>query len=572
MKITTLYIKDFANIHNETFEFGNSDGLTLLIGNNGSGKSNLLECISDIFSNLYLEEEGKLPKFVSPFKMAWVIDDIEYVAEWNGANLRKLSGGKAISPINVFRLPQRVVAIYSGESHRLWTRFYEPSYKNFISSINKGAVGGLVVPAYPKMLFLNRFYWQLSLLALLSSDSDLIKKFCTDELGIRNINEINFALNPTNYKNYTVTDVLKFAQKLEVNTTFTSLEVFKQFLASNNIDSAMLYKYLYLGFTSKSGKVISDIKVTFNDGLDVDALSEGGKKRMLIKAALEYAGQENTLFLLDEPDAHVHIKNKRFIVEAVKVYTTNRHVIMTTHSPSMCRFVNKAQSIIMMDKGKKVEVKDQIEAGHKLVDDATLYNVLFSTKNIVVTEGKNDCLYIKKALEKLSGSFPLLKNETEFISIGGTDSEVDQDFLAKIAQLDGRQIIRVVDRDDAGLTCAKKLIDNDNLKKENITDFRPICGRSDMSLLMLPPTRGNFSKNFVIEDYFDCGKISDISKKYIDTNFKVENGFIGFPKVKDDLKKTLLPNFAKEEAESSDMEGFRVLLEKLENKLNGWQS
>ena len=48
MKIKTLYIKSFANIQEETFDFGNSEGLTLLIGNNGSGKSSLLECISGI--------------------------------------------------------------------------------------------------------------------------------------------------------------------------------------------------------------------------------------------------------------------------------------------------------------------------------------------------------------------------------------------------------------------------------------------------------------------------------------------------------------------------------------------
>ena len=91
MRIKTLYIKDFANIQNETFDFYGGDGLTLLIGNNGSGKSNLLECISDIFSNLYFEENGKSPKFVSPFKMVWVMDDVEYAAEWDGTSLKSLA-------------------------------------------------------------------------------------------------------------------------------------------------------------------------------------------------------------------------------------------------------------------------------------------------------------------------------------------------------------------------------------------------------------------------------------------------------------------------------------------------
>ncbi|MBR3080369.1 MAG: AAA family ATPase [Prevotella sp.] len=566
MKIKTLYIKSFANIQEETFDFGNSEGLTLLIGNNGSGKSSLLECISDIFSNLYFEEEGRAFKFVSPFQIVWELDGVDYTAAWDGSNLSKLSGGNAVSPLTPFRLPQGVVAIYSGESQRLWEHFYEPSYKNFISSINRSAAGGLVVPAYPRMLFLNRYYWHLSLLSLLCSDSAAIKKFCTDELGIGMVNEIKFTLNTANYQDYTVTDVLTFVKKLEGNNTFASLDAFKQFLLQSGVDSAMLFEYLYLAFTSKNKKIISDITVKFNQGLEVDALSEGGKKRLLIKAALEYAGQENTLFLLDEPDAHVHIKNKRQIVDTVKEYTTNRHVMMTTHSPSVCRFVKNIPSIVMMDKGKRVAVADQIEAGHKLTDDTTLYNVLFSTKNIVVTEGKTDCLYIKKALEKLTGSFPLLRTETEFIPIGGTDPEVDKDFLAKIAQLEGRKIIRLVDRDEAGLKCARALIGNENLKKVDITDFRAVNGRTDMFLLMLPPATGtNYSEDFLIEDYFDHAKVLAISKQYIDQKFT--GPFNEFPKVKKDLKESLLPEFAKTTVNAADMEGFTTLLEKLETKL-----
>ena len=104
MKIKTFYIKSFANIQEETFDFGNSEGLTLLIGNNGSGKSSLLECISDIFSNLYFEEEGRAFKFVSPFQIVWELDGVDYTAAWDGSNLSKLSGGNAVSPLTPFRL------------------------------------------------------------------------------------------------------------------------------------------------------------------------------------------------------------------------------------------------------------------------------------------------------------------------------------------------------------------------------------------------------------------------------------------------------------------------------------
>lgn len=565
MRINKLFIKDFANIKGVTFDFSNSNGLVLLIGNNGSGKSNLLECISDIIGNLYLEDEGRPYAFRSPFEIIWSIEGVENHAVWDGTTLTKMRGGVAVSPANRFELPKRVIAIYSGESTRLWDRYYEPSYKQFIASINSAANRDQLSPAYPKMLFLNRYYWHLSLLSLLCSENESIKKFCRDDLKIVSVDMIHFELNKTNYHDYAVSAVLNFVKSLEGNETFASLDDFKQYLDEKGMDCAMLYEYLYLAYTSKSGKIVNDIEVTFNNGLKVDALSEGGKKRLLIKAALEYAGQEDTLFLLDEPDAHVHIKNKRFIIETIEEYVANRQVFMTTHSPSICRFVSNPASIVMMDGGRDVAVTDQIEAGHKLADDATLYNVLFSTKNIVITEGKTDCIYIKKALEKLVGSFPLLKNETEFIPIGGTDFEVDNDFLSKIAQLDGRRIIRLVDRDESGLKCARGLLGNNNLKKVDINDFRNIGSRTDMFLLMLPPIGGDFSEDFLIEDYFDHNKVLDISKQYIDQKFT--DKFTGFPKVKQDLKEKLLPEFAKTTASNVDMERFRTLLEKLEAKL-----
>lgn len=49
MHIQSLYIKDFKNIKEQTFDLSSHNGLTLLIGNNGCGKSNILECISSIF-------------------------------------------------------------------------------------------------------------------------------------------------------------------------------------------------------------------------------------------------------------------------------------------------------------------------------------------------------------------------------------------------------------------------------------------------------------------------------------------------------------------------------------------
>ena len=44
MRLNYLWIEDYKNLRNITFDFEKGGGLTMLIGTNGSGKSNILCC------------------------------------------------------------------------------------------------------------------------------------------------------------------------------------------------------------------------------------------------------------------------------------------------------------------------------------------------------------------------------------------------------------------------------------------------------------------------------------------------------------------------------------------------
>ena len=46
MRLKSLYINDYKNIKEQTFDFSDNTGYIALIGLNGSGKSNLLEAIA----------------------------------------------------------------------------------------------------------------------------------------------------------------------------------------------------------------------------------------------------------------------------------------------------------------------------------------------------------------------------------------------------------------------------------------------------------------------------------------------------------------------------------------------
>ncbi len=52
MRLKSLWIDGFKNLKDFNIDFEKQDGITVLIGNNASGKSNVLEAISAIFAEL----------------------------------------------------------------------------------------------------------------------------------------------------------------------------------------------------------------------------------------------------------------------------------------------------------------------------------------------------------------------------------------------------------------------------------------------------------------------------------------------------------------------------------------
>lgn len=567
MRLKWLYIDEYKNIKRQTFDFSIHNGITLLIGNNGSGKSNLIESISDIFSNLY---QGSTSFETKGFALSYIDNGgVIYSVKYRDGELTKEVNGESATLANPLVLPKRVVAVYSGETTRLWNKFYRPIYENIVSQINSSS--SFATLRLPEMIYLNHFYWDLSLLSLLCSEAEDIKTFCHNEIGITGTVyfEFNYATqnddNGGGYHNYTSSRILEFVKSFDKKQRYT-VSQFIKCIEKAGFQRGDIFELLYCSYTPKDGKIITNIKVEFNKGLSVADLSEGLKKRILVRSALEFAGQENSIYLLDEPDAHIHLGKKKKVIEDINPYKDIKHIIMTSHSPTMCKYVGKdnPDSIMMLDNGKKKSVGDLFEAGRLMSDDDSVFNLLFTTKHIVLTEGKTDCKYIEKAIKMFKDEYPILYNDVEFISVGGTDGEVINDLLPRITDINKRKIIVLVDRDSGGLKCAKEVLQKENLKKEDI-DIQPIKTKKNSSFIMLPSIDGS-QKDFLIEDYFDHDKIQQLSIKYISDKFAGKN-FSGFPKVKEELKKTILPNFCDNSMSPEDFEGFKVLLNKLNDCL-----
>ena len=551
MRIKEIKIANKAFKNLDVSLVNNTSGVMAFIGNNGSGKSNLLEAISAIFKHLYDKKQKDIPFNFSLVYTTFNGRTVEITK--NELSVTTKIDNQENSDLYSF-LPKQIVAIYSGEEDRLWREYYKPIYDDFISKISKS-----FQEEFPKMLYLNKFYWHISLLCLLLNRfNNPEDKFCEEILGINNVHSVKFKFNKKNYQGYPSNNVLLFISTIDAKDEYT-LDELQEVI--KNYDINEVFKYLYIAFTPKDTKILENIIIEYNDNLKIEDFSEGEKKMILIKAALEFAAQEDSLFILDEPDAHIHLSNKMQIKKVLEEYEQNRQVIITTHSPTLTKAIPK-EGIYCLEKGKVKEFKDIVEVTKYLANKEDIYKLLFSKSNILIVEGKTDDKYIKKAIELYKDDFPDL--DFQILRVGGTDDENIKNLIDIITLKDEQKIIVLVDRDDAGHKVYKKIFNNNKEKKDIYLEKY----KNNIYFLMLPHKDNNNDKNFVIEDYFAKTDIQKLSMEYLQEFLeKTSESFGSFPKIREILKGDLLPKFCdSNNCTKQSMEGFKVLLTEL-NKI-----
>ena len=446
MRIKEIKITNKAFKNLDVLLENNTSGIMAFIGNNGSGKSNLLEAISAIFKHLYDKKEKDIP---FNFSLTYIIGsskDIVKITKKGSSVTTEINSQSKSDPYNY--LPKQIVAIYSGEEDRLWKKYYLPTYQEYIAKIGVETYNNM-----PKMLYINKFYWHISLLCLLLNQfNNLEDTFCSEILGVENTNSIKFSFNKANYKSYKDSIVKQFISKIDKKQEYT-LEELRTIIEQEGYTLIDVYKFFYIAFTPADQKMLQDIVIKYNnENLEIEDFSEGEKKMILIKAALEFAAQEDSLFILDEPDAHIHLSNKMQIKKVLEEYEQNRQVIITTHSPTLTDCLDN-ESIYMLDRGKLISAEKQkvLESISGEFWNRFQQNTFISSKSpiILLVEGKLDKIHINNAYRLLKEEYPNLNFDIFCLN---SETKI-QPFLSGLYESDfetDKLYIGVYDNDEAG--------------------------------------------------------------------------------------------------------------------------
>lgn len=578
MKLNKITFDNYKNLAKE-FSFEQANNYVALIGLNGSGKSNLLEAISLLFAHTMGIEVD------SPFAQYRLTYDIR------GHRVDITEGDSlANGTISEENLPSSLIACYSGEDNRLWNSGFGRYYVDFF---NKAIRGG---DYKPKVIYINKYCWKIAFLSLLFSEKDEVKSFISDKLHIDtdSVYVHFFTKDGANPQRHDASNWYG-----RVSAKYPNIQILVNDLKSNEDvdlncikypgltpDQIVFYYLYFLHMPDKQGtlgleadKLIEKIEISVN-GYDFDNLSEGEKKLILIECITNVLGDESSLILLDEPDAHTHIAMKKDLLKLISEF--EGQTIMTTHSPM---FLNKRwdgfdeNNIFYMHDGK-IENTKPLKHLAELTDNEIDYfegSFILSSKKILVVEGKYDDKYLKKAINifaRRDAKYNRLNDVTIFSANSAGSAEVIYNQILSDCIDRIEKLVFLFDYDDGGWKEGWKKIEK---IPNRGTKIIPMFYQDSYNSVNYPTTDEDVSKanggsktiksdkSYMVEDLFSENAYAQIVEPVITA--RNHKDFRNLPYGKKGtagrIKEYIEDNYDKFSDESYD--GFKAVLDELLN-------
>jgi len=454
----------FKNLKGVCINFDENESITVVIGWNGTGKSNVLEALAIIFRDLILKikepafayelkyeigsgikkkyvtikadpdlEKNKYDFTYLPFQTVLEplneknlplnllqasqadLFETENIRQQDlfekGIILQDITDQNAIPliPINVpftkFTsddsefLPKFVFSYYSGLSLRM-QEIFMPYIEQYDKKLRSGKTSEEV--GFKRMFYALPIHSQFVLLAFLFKQDETIKSFLENQLGIdaeSGVESILFELRQPSWTNknddgdpriWDAKGVVKDFLSELYNLSLAPIRLTKSSKNSLWTKKTREYQYLFLKdmetfqtlmqqkeprilFRDLESTYVSElieavhirVKLKKNNGtVTFKELSEGEQQLLTVLGLLRFTNEEESLYLLDEPDTHL---NPKWSVEYLKYLEnfmknesnglrTNSHIVLTTHNPIAIAELKKEQiQILRRNADKAIE-------------------------------------------------------------------------------------------------------------------------------------------------------------------------------------------------------------------------
>lgn len=346
MRINWLKIKEDRNLRNFEIDFDETVPITVLLGRNGSGKSNLFEDIVEIF--IALEEVSPVSRFAYEIEY-YCHENLIHIAADPSRNAQRIQisvNGAKVSPSQFKKklhdyLPRHVFAYYSGWNGRLESIFSGPTKRYYRANLE-----GADVNAARRFFFCRKDYANLALMALFFETHELANYIRTELLDIdefesalivmrspwwarqsrsSNAEENEFfwgargnftdfmerlresALAPIRNMESTEGDIRGRTQNVERLYLYIRDRNHLEKIKAPYESPKIVFNHLESMYLSD---LIEEIRVVGRkkggEKVRFDQLSEGEQQLVAVFGLLLFTQTDEALYLLDEPDSHLN--------------------------------------------------------------------------------------------------------------------------------------------------------------------------------------------------------------------------------------------------------------------------
>jgi len=414
MRLDRVFIDGFKNLHDFEIDFDETTLTTVVIGQNGSGKSNLLEAITDIFRFADLNRDP--PRF-----------NYEVDYKINGHKIRlsnksgkptiqaneKVLSRKGFEEKREQYFPDLIFGYYSGDSRRMERRF-DSHQRRYYNVINKDNTDKKYAEALKdrRLFYCRPIHGVLALLSFFAFPEDEVLKLLKDRLGISGFHSALAHLKEPTWFNRSIWkldsgsengDLLLVAHSLwgakgpagdsasqflkhafhPITVSANVIEDYRDKQKSESQLACFLNGSSILNQFSKAFKSdqdlfsaleamdISDLfremivwvtRVNDDSGdIEFADLSDGERQLLMVLGLIRVSRGKSALFLLDEPDTHLNPTWQHSYLNLIEEWTgvaadeTNCQIIMTSHNPLTISALEREEvRVLYSDEEEKV--------------------------------------------------------------------------------------------------------------------------------------------------------------------------------------------------------------------------
>ena len=362
LKITSRH----GNLSDFEIDFEEQQRPTVLVGKNGTGKSYFFEALVHIFVCL---DQDVRADFNYELKYSCSAGQVEIIQ--NEKQRKAFVDSKQVAITSITKpekgtnrrkyLPKLVFAYYSGQSERL-SGYFKKSEKEYRDGL-------LYKKDRPqrRFLFANKLYGQFALLAFAVDTQPETQSFLHDYLNIRELESAEIILKKPSWTGLASGDsrfwnaegvVADYLDKLSKTAIlveggveqkrywFKSVAEIRRYVDSIG-DLRELFRALdSIAIFELFDKLTLTLIMTNGAEMTWDKMSEGEQQLLSVLGLLRFTEDDDSLFVMDEPDTHLNPAWKQAYTDLLVKYTKsneNSHVIFSTHDPLVIGNLNKEQ-------------------------------------------------------------------------------------------------------------------------------------------------------------------------------------------------------------------------------------